>query len=466
MNRQYIGARYVPKFFNNDGSNEWVQGIAYEPLTIVTYLNTTYTSTKPVPSNIGSPNLNPTYWVSTANYGAIIENLQNEINTLSNNLDSVSTSVDTLNENYKKRYTLNNRKFIFVGDSYGTALYGNWVAQLGNILGINDYIDCAVDGSAFSSPDVESQWITILQNNTASLTSDEKNSITDIICLGGINDAMPYSAYSSVIENPDDIKVSVWTTDKINAFLTYCKTTFPNAIVSLGFIGNTDHNDYRTYPNVARAMYDWDECCSSHNNVRKINGMQYLMHDYQNMAADWIHPTADAGLLIAKECASFILGGNVNYDRAFKVGNDKLVKGTNTDSRISKWTLGDNDKQNVRINGNLITGFIGSYLSIEFNNLASNITFAEGTDIVIGEMKQKQILYGKGLVKIPIKCLWYDRTGASTVGTEFASAYIYFNEGLLHLEIMSLSPDYRITSISATQLTISLPPIQMDALLN
>lgn len=36
--RQYIGARYVPKYFENpDGSNDWLEGVTYEPLTIVTY---------------------------------------------------------------------------------------------------------------------------------------------------------------------------------------------------------------------------------------------------------------------------------------------------------------------------------------------------------------------------------------------------------------------------------------------
>lgn len=39
MNRQYIGARYVPKFFDDGkGSSEWISGLSYEPLTVVTHL--------------------------------------------------------------------------------------------------------------------------------------------------------------------------------------------------------------------------------------------------------------------------------------------------------------------------------------------------------------------------------------------------------------------------------------------
>ena len=47
--RQYVGARYVPKFAN---PIQWDRNRIYEPLEMVTYLNNTYTSKKPVPQNI------------------------------------------------------------------------------------------------------------------------------------------------------------------------------------------------------------------------------------------------------------------------------------------------------------------------------------------------------------------------------------------------------------------------------
>ena len=65
---QYIGARYVPKFYEGSNGSEWDSGVAYEPLTIVTYLGSSWTSKKQVPSNIGAPNLNSNYWVNTGNF--------------------------------------------------------------------------------------------------------------------------------------------------------------------------------------------------------------------------------------------------------------------------------------------------------------------------------------------------------------------------------------------------------------
>ena len=89
--RQYIGARYVPQFFDNAGSTDWVSGIAYEPFTVVTYLNDSYTSKKPVPSTVGAPNLNLDYWACTGNFNAQLSTLSTQVTNMGitvNNLDA------------------------------------------------------------------------------------------------------------------------------------------------------------------------------------------------------------------------------------------------------------------------------------------------------------------------------------------------------------------------------------------
>lgn len=87
-NLQYIGARYVPKFYENSqdpSSMEWESGVGYEPLTVVTYQDDTYTSKIPVPSTVGNPADNPNYWAKTGNYNAAIESLQQEVSNITNN---------------------------------------------------------------------------------------------------------------------------------------------------------------------------------------------------------------------------------------------------------------------------------------------------------------------------------------------------------------------------------------------
>lgn len=83
--RQYIGARYVMKVYENSldhSSAEWEASTAYEPLTMVTYNNSSYLSKKDVPNTVGDPAANPDYWVVTGSYNGQIAHLQDEIDAL------------------------------------------------------------------------------------------------------------------------------------------------------------------------------------------------------------------------------------------------------------------------------------------------------------------------------------------------------------------------------------------------
>lgn len=85
--REYIGARYVPKFFENEnGTPEWAANVQYEPLTIVTYNMNSYTSKKPVPASVGNPSDNPAYWASTGNYNAQVEAYRQEVVQFKNDI--------------------------------------------------------------------------------------------------------------------------------------------------------------------------------------------------------------------------------------------------------------------------------------------------------------------------------------------------------------------------------------------
>lgn len=68
--RNYVGARYVPKFAD---PVEWQTNTSYEAMVIVTYNNASYTSKVPVPPTVGNPAENSTYWVLTGNYNAQVE---------------------------------------------------------------------------------------------------------------------------------------------------------------------------------------------------------------------------------------------------------------------------------------------------------------------------------------------------------------------------------------------------------
>ena len=74
--RNYVGARYVPKFADPIG---WQANTSYEAMVIVTYNNSSYTSKIPVPPTVGNPAENSKYWALTGNYNAQIEEYRHEI---------------------------------------------------------------------------------------------------------------------------------------------------------------------------------------------------------------------------------------------------------------------------------------------------------------------------------------------------------------------------------------------------
>ena len=90
MVRQYVGARYVPKFADPIA---WASGTSYEAMTIVTYNNSSYTSKMPVPATVGNPADNPDYWALTGNYNAQVEQYRQETETVSNNLTTEITNL-------------------------------------------------------------------------------------------------------------------------------------------------------------------------------------------------------------------------------------------------------------------------------------------------------------------------------------------------------------------------------------
>ena len=106
--RQYIGARYVPKFFENSatGDSTWASNTTYEPLTMVMWNSVVYTSKKYVPASVGNPAENPTYWVATSNASEQIAQLAEQVATLEGTVEDVSDSVDDIEGKFESNGAL------------------------------------------------------------------------------------------------------------------------------------------------------------------------------------------------------------------------------------------------------------------------------------------------------------------------------------------------------------------------
>lgn len=140
-NNVYIGNRYVPVFAD---PVEWDNLRIYEPLTIVTYQGTSYTSKKAVPAGIALSNTE--YWVATGNYNAQVEQYRQEVATLSGEVTTLSGDVTNLSGDVTKlsgditalnaKNNISNKKILIIGDSISDSniLANNWAVQIKNKL--------------------------------------------------------------------------------------------------------------------------------------------------------------------------------------------------------------------------------------------------------------------------------------------------------------------------------------------
>lgn len=134
---QYIGARYVPTFYQNSldpTSCEWENNVNYEPLTVVTLPNLhSYISKKYVPDTIGTPASNPEYWLDRGYDNAYIQAVQDQV-------DQLQLDFDDLAADYLKEFNLSdlayfqNKKVCIIGDSISTAYPPNWANKFEDML--------------------------------------------------------------------------------------------------------------------------------------------------------------------------------------------------------------------------------------------------------------------------------------------------------------------------------------------
>lgn len=209
---QYIGARYVPRFYeNSDGTAEWRSGVIYEPLTIVTWNGNSYTSKKTIPSNIGNPSANPDYWAATGVYNEQVQELRDEVTVLNDAV--ISQRV---------------RRVIVIGDSYaeGTTAGGvtdsftNFVASHLQ-LGPGNFYKFSTGGSGFVGNNAALYTFQeLMENGYATVSHPE--TITDIIFVGGANDLGGDQALE----------------DAVLAAINRANVLYPNAYIGVAFVGN------------------------------------------------------------------------------------------------------------------------------------------------------------------------------------------------------------------------------------
>lgn len=309
----YVGARYVPKFMG-----EYDSTTVYEALSVVDNgLGTSYISKIPTPA--GTPLTDTTHWaLYGASSGAIfdlqtrmteaegdITDLEAADTALSGRIDSVESDVTGLSsavsdiDDLTKRFA---NEIVIIGDSYGNdeAVGGgySWAHAVEDTFSVV-YNGCVGRTGFGTEVDaVNTNWLGIL----SSLNIPDKKKISTILVMGGANDGNDIHGGRQSVES---------LTNHIDAFMQYCATNFPNAIVKLSFIAW--HNTSSAWTHYLNTAKTYRKACLKH-----ANAVYYKIGERLRMnsgfTTDSLHPDAYASKLFGDFAITVINDGQYNYD--------------------------------------------------------------------------------------------------------------------------------------------------------
>lgn len=288
--RQYIGARYVPKFYQNsvDGSTQWEANVVYEPLIYVTLQNGhMYISKKQVPATVGTPAQNIDYWLDIGDYNGYISELSERIDGVQDEIDILNTDIS------KAEIKQSARKYVLIFDSYGAVGGNSSLASIVETACTGGYHTLQVGGAGFIGATGGTTWGQSFESWVSTLTSDEKASYTDIMIFGGINDY----AYT-----PTDLTLA------IEAFQTLVNTHMPQCHVTLAPISWSIRND-SSMSDYENNVYYGYSLGASKVNWKYVSGLNAYIHNDIFMESNDVHPTADGARQMARAIKDFIITG-------------------------------------------------------------------------------------------------------------------------------------------------------------
>jgi hypothetical protein len=203
INRQYVGARYVPKIMG-----EWNKALQYEALSVVTYMGNSFTSKVPVPANIDISN--ETYWVNTANYNAQVEAYRKETSKLTNQL----------NNEIMDRKNADKDNILWIGDSYSVNYNHKLPNGVRNMLNAKNWYEYSKGGAGFAGAWAGANFNDLIEEAKNDLSASQKEMIKYVYIVGGAND----SNYT-------------WTSlkPKVISTVNNARNSFPNAQVCFIF---------------------------------------------------------------------------------------------------------------------------------------------------------------------------------------------------------------------------------------
>ena len=172
INRQYVGARYVPKIMG-----EWNKALQYEALSVVTYMGNSFTSKVHVPANIDIRN--ESYWVNTGNYNAQVEQYRKETAQLTNQL----------NDEIINRKNADKDNILWIGDSYSVNYNHKLPNGIRAMLNAKNWYEYSKGGAGFAGAWAGASFNDLIEQAKKEMSASQKEMIKYVYIVGGANDS-------------------------------------------------------------------------------------------------------------------------------------------------------------------------------------------------------------------------------------------------------------------------------------
>lgn len=356
------------------------------------------------------------------------------VNAINEVLSALSTAVTNLsititnNYNASLQYTLKRpRNIVVVSDSYGdtNALEGSFIDRAKTILngveGITIY-NCAKSSTSFSNPTESLNFLGALKDNEAQIP--DKTQITDVVVLGGHND---------MASNLTDVSTGM------NNFYDYVVANYPNAKLTVGFIGYTLQDSLTAY---------WYTGAGLYYNAATLNKMGYTKN-FENvlrissfMKSDMIHPNVDGQIALSKALVSWCLDQNNSI--YYYIGMNDSILTAETGVSISGTTY----IESRRFEKTSIIDFAGGLIFTYTGNFSSN-----GVDN-IGVGRLKETVYRGD----PTHLQWFPVPAAISNGVNYYNVQgeVCFANDLMYFRCYGVDSDINVGFWNFTNPTVMI----------
>ena len=416
-------------------SGAWDITKQYPAWTIVNDNNIGYVSIQPVP--VGVVLTNTDYWIEVIDYSAQIAGLQNRVIALENTVGDASSGLVKDMNDAQYALDINSAKdVILIADSYGVdASAGgySWTSQVYDNYNEGTVYNSSIGGTGFASDVyITDNFLSQLQG----LSIPDPNRIKHIVILGGANDGN--------LLNMGSITEALLNT-RIDAFMTYAKTNFPNAVVDLSFVGwNLNITVLSSY-NTCRDCYR-NKCNMATNGSYHGEGEVILHNNAMINSGDQIHPVQASSNKLA-EFAMSILNNGHYVDSYIQTPTLTLDANVSNLARDDVRVIYDNDKAMF----NMLGSSSGLYSNIFFTtpiSQSNNIYIAKVCDILgVPNITNTNTQY----CDVPVI------VGVQGVGAKKAMCDILLYNGALYVRIYNIE-DYVATWTLAN---ILVPPFSI-----